>query len=293
MKGHFPDWLKIEAPAEGVLDEMQKLIKGLSLHTVCEEANCPNAGDCFGSHTATFLLMGDVCTRNCSFCAVEHGKPMSLDQNEPLRVAEACRTLGLKYVVLTCVTRDDLSDGGAFHMSSVVRKVKELNPGAKVELLVSDLGGNWEALRCLLDAPLDVIGHNVETVPSLYSKVRPHAIYERSIDLIEKAKKTTPHILTKSGIMVGLGERFDEVVQVMKDLLSAGCDIFTIGQYLQPSPHHFPLREYVSPAQYEEYERKAYELGFKSVVAGPLVRSSYRADICYQKAFKKGGDKVI
>jgi len=293
LKGYFPDWLKIEAPAEGVLDEMQKLIKGLSLHTVCEEANCPNAGDCFGSHTATFLLMGDVCTRNCSFCAVEHGKPMPLDQNEPQRVAEACRTLELKYVVLTCVTRDDLSDGGAFHMASVVRKVKELNPGAKVELLVSDLGGNWEALRCLLDAPLDVIGHNVETVPSLYSKVRPHAIYERSIDLIEKAKKTTPHILTKSGIMVGLGERFDEVVQVMKDLLSAGCDIFTIGQYLQPSPRHFPVKEYVSPAQYVEYERKAYELGFKSVVAGPLVRSSYRADICYEKAFKKGGDKVI
>jgi lipoic acid synthetase len=178
-------------------------------------------------------------------------------------------------------------------MASVVRKVKELNPGANVELLVSDLGGNWEALRCLLEAPLDVIGHNVETVPSLYPKVRPQAIYKRSIDLIEKAKKIAPHILTKSGIMVGLGERFDEVVQVMKDLLSAGCDIFTIGQYLQPSPHHFPLREYVSPAQYEEYERKAYELGFKSVVAGPLVRSSYRADICYEKAFKKGGDKVI
>jgi len=277
MNGEFPEWLKIPAPDEKSLYEMQDLIKGMTLHTVCEEALCPNVGECFKSRTATFLLMGDVCTRNCNFCAVRHGNPLPLDPDEPRHIAEACKALGLKYVVLTCVTRDDLADGGASHMALVVREVKKLNPGAKVELLTSDLGGSRDALKNLLEAPLDVLAHNVETVPSLYPAVRPQANYERSLAVIEMAKAIAPKVLTKSGIMVGLGETYEEVIKVMSDLISVGCDILTIGQYLQPSPSHLPVKEFVPPKQYQMYEQKGLELGFKYVVAGPLVRSSYRA----------------
>jgi len=277
MNGEFPEWLKIPAPDEKSLYEMQDLIKGMTLHTVCEEALCPNVGECFKSRTATFLLMGDVCTRNCNFCAVRHGNPLPLDPDEPRHIAEACKALGLKYVVLTCVTRDDLADGGASHMALVVKEVKILNPGAKVELLTSDLGGSRDALKNLLEAPLDVLAHNVETVPSLYPVVRPQANYERSLAVIEMAKTIAPKVLTKSGIMVGLGEKFEEVIEVMSDLISVGCDILTIGQYLQPSPSHLPVKEFVPPKQYQMYEQKGLELGFKYVVAGPLVRSSYRA----------------
>lgn len=277
MNGEFPEWLKIPAPDEKSLYEMQDLIKGMTLHTVCEEALCPNVGECFKSRTATFLLMGDVCTRNCNFCAVRHGNPLPLDPDEPRHIAEACKALGLKYVVLTCVTRDDLADGGASHMALVVKEVKILNPGAKVELLTSDLGGSRDALKNLLEAPLDVLAHNVETVPSLYPVVRPQANYERSLAVIEMAKTIAPKVLTKSGIMVGLGEKFEEVIEVMCDLISVGCDILTIGQYLQPSPSHLPVKEFVPPKQYQMYEQKGLELGFKYVVAGPLVRSSYRA----------------
>ena len=277
MNGEFPEWLKIPAPDEKSLYEMQDLIKGMTLHTVCEEALCPNVGECFKSRTATFLLMGDVCTRNCNFCAVRHGNPLPLDPDEPRHIAEACKALGLKYVVLTCVTRDDLADGGASHMALVVKEVKILNPGAKVELLTSDLGGSRDALKNLLEAPLDVLAHNVETVPSLYPAVRPQANYERSLAVIEMAKAIAPKVLTKSGIMVGLGETYEEVIEVMSDLISVGCDILTIGQYLQPSPSHLPVKEFVPPKQYQMYEQKGLELGFKYVVAGPLVRSSYRA----------------
>lgn len=277
MNGEFPEWLKIPAPDEKSLYEMQDLIKGMTLHTVCEEALCPNVGECFKSRTATFLLMGDVCTRNCNFCAVRHGNPLPLDPDEPRHIAEACKALGLKYVVLTCVTRDDLADGGASHMALVVKEVKKLNPGAKVELLTSDLAGSRDALKNLLEAPLDVLAHNVETVPSLYPAVRPQANYERSLAVIEMAKTIAPKVLTKSGIMVGLGETYEEVIKVMSDLISVGCDILTIGQYLQPSPSHLPVKEFVPPKQYQMYEQKGLELGFKYVVAGPLVRSSYRA----------------
>ena len=277
MNGEFPEWLKIPAPDEKSLYEMQDLIKGMTLHTVCEEALCPNVGECFKSRTATFLLMGDVCTRNCNFCAVRHGNPLTLDSDEPRHIAEACKALGLKYVVLTCVTRDDLADGGASHMALVVEEVKRLNPGAKVELLTSDLGGSRDALKNLLEAPLDVLAHNVETVPSLYPAVRPQANYERSLAVIEMAKAIAPKVLTKSGIMVGLGETYEEVIEVMCDLISVGCDILTIGQYLQPSPSHLPVKEFVPPKQYQMYEQKGLELGFKYVVAGPLVRSSYKA----------------
>ena len=277
MNQEFPEWLKIPAPDDESLRQMQDLIKGMTLHTVCEEALCPNVGECFKSRTATFLLMGDVCTRNCNFCAVRHGNPLPLDPDEPRHIAEACKALDLKYVVLTCVTRDDLADGGASHMALVVKEVKKLNPGAKVELLTSDLGGNRDALKTLLEAPLDVFAHNVETVPSLYPAVRPQADYERSLAVIEMAKTIAPKVLTKSGIMVGLGETYEEVIEVMSDLISVGCDILTIGQYLQPSPSHLAVREFVHPKQYQMYEQKGLELGFKYVVAGPMVRSSYRA----------------
>jgi lipoic acid synthetase len=277
MNQEFPEWLKIPAPDEESLRQMQDLIKGMTLHTVCEEALCPNVGECFKSRTATFLLMGDVCTRNCNFCAVRHGNPLPLDPDEPRHIAEACKALGLKYVVLTCVTRDDLADGGASHMALVVKEVKKLNPGARVELLTSDLAGNRDALKTLLEAPLDVFAHNVETVPSLYPAVRPQADYERSLAMIEMAKTIAPKVLTKSGIMVGLGETYEEVIEVMSDLISVGCDILTIGQYLQPSPSHLPVKEFVHPKQYQMYEQKGLELGFKYVVTGPLVRSSYRA----------------
>ncbi|WP_213697543.1 lipoyl synthase [Acetomicrobium sp.] len=277
MNQEFPEWLKIPAPDEESLGQMQNLIKGMTLHTVCEEALCPNVGECFKSRTATFLLMGDVCTRNCNFCAVRHGNPLPLDPDEPRHIAEACKALDLKYVVLTCVTRDDLIDGGASHMAFVVKEVKKLNPAARVELLTSDLAGNRDALKTLLEAPLDVLAHNVETVPSLYPAVRPQADYERSLAVIEMAKTIAPKMLTKSGIMVGLGETYEEVIEVMSDLISVGCDILTIGQYLQPSSSHFPVREFVHPKQYQMYEQKGLELGFKYVVAGPLVRSSYKA----------------
>ena len=277
MLDTFPEWLKIPAPDERALKEMQDLVKGLSLHTVCEEANCPNVGECFKSRTATFLLMGKVCTRDCGFCAVSHGKPMPLNPDEPQRVAEASLKLGLKYVVLTCVTRDDLVDGGASYMASVVAEVKKLNPHARVELLVSDLAGNLDALQILLEAPLDVLAHNMETVRSLYKPVRPGALYERSLAILENARKSAPALVTKSGLMLGLGESPDEVEEVMKDLSNAGCDVLTLGQYLQPSPDHFPVKEYITPAKYQAYESKAYELGFKLVLAGPLVRSSYMA----------------
>jgi len=277
MNQEFPEWLKIPAPDEESLRQMQNLIKGMTLHTVCEEALCPNVGECFKSRTATFLLMGDVCTRNCNFCAVRHGNPLPLDPDEPRHIAEACKALDLKYVVLTCVTRDDLADGGALQMALVVKEVKKLNTGVKVELLTSDLAGNRDALKTLLEAPLDVFAHNVETVPSLYPAVRPQADYERSLAVIEMAKTIAPMVLTKSGIMVGLGETYEEVIEVMSNLISVGCDILTIGQYLQPSPSHLPVKEFVPPKQYQMYERKGLELGFKYVVAGPLVRSSYRA----------------
>ncbi|KRT34433.1 lipoyl synthase [Acetomicrobium hydrogeniformans] len=213
MNQEFPEWLKIPAPDEESLRQMQDLIKGMTLHTVCEEALCPNVGECFKSRTATFLLMGDVCTRNCNFCAVRHGNPLPLDPDEPRHIAEACKALGLKYVVLTCVTRDDLADGGASHMALVVKEVKKLNPGARVELLTSDLAGNRDALKTLLEAPLEVLAHNVETVPSLYPAVRPQADYERSLAVIEMAKTIAPKVLTKSGIMVGLGETYEEVIE--------------------------------------------------------------------------------
>ncbi|HHW57718.1 MAG TPA: lipoyl synthase [Clostridia bacterium] len=271
-----PEWLKVRILNEN-LNRMEAFLKNMSLNTVCQSANCPNMGECFGRKTATFMIMGNICTRNCRFCAVEKGHPQPLDEDEPRRVAEAAQKLGLKHVVVTCVTRDDLPDGGAFHFAKTIYELKKL-PGVTIEVLVSDFMGNADSIRTVVEAKPDVINHNVETVPRLYSKVRLKADYLRSLNLLKESKELDPSILTKSGIMVGLGETEEEVIQVMKDLRSVDCDMMTIGQYLRPSAKHIEVAEYVTPQQFKKYEEIGYELGFKYIASGPLVRSSYHAD---------------
>jgi len=271
-----PEWLKVRLLNED-LNRMEAFLKSMSLNTVCQSANCPNMGECFARKTATFMIMGNICTRNCRFCAVEKGHPQPLDEDEPRRVAEAAQKLGLKHVVVTCVTRDDLPDGGASHFAKTIYELKKL-PGVTVEVLVSDFMGKEESIAKVVEAKPDIINHNIETVPRLYSKVRPKADYSRSLNLLKKSKELDPYILTKSGIIVGLGETEEEVIQVMKDLRSVDCDMMTIGQYLRPSAKHIEVAEYVTPQQFERYEEIGYELGFKYVASGPLVRSSYHAD---------------
>ncbi|WP_029688522.1 lipoyl synthase [Thermoanaerobacter sp. A7A] len=271
-----PEWLKVRLLNED-LNRMEAFLKSMSLNTVCQSANCPNMGECFARKTATFMIMGNICTRNCRFCAVEKGHPQPLDEDEPRRIAEAAQKLGLKHVVVTCVTRDDLPDGGASHFAKTIYELKKL-PGVTVEVLVSDFMGKEESIAQVVEAKPDIINHNVETVPRLYPNVRPKADYLRSLNLLKKSKELDPYILTKSGIMVGLGETEEEVIQVMKDLRSVDCDMMTIGQYLRPSAKHIEVAEYVTPQQFKRYEEIGYELGFKYVASGPLVRSSYHAD---------------
>jgi len=272
-----PEWLKVRILSED-LNRMEAFLKNMALNTVCQSANCPNMGECFARRTATFMIMGNICTRNCRFCAVEKGHPQPLDEEEPRRVAEAARRLGLRHVVVTSVTRDDLPDGGASHFAKTIYELKKL-PGVTVEVLVPDFMGNEEAIRTVVEAKPDVINHNVETVPKLYSRVRPKADYIRSLNLLKKVKELDPLILTKSGIMVGLGETEEEVIEVMKDLRDIDCDMMTIGQYLRPSHKHIEVAEYVTPEQFKRYEEIGYKLGFKHVASGPLVRSSYHADV--------------
>ncbi|MBE3579464.1 MAG: lipoyl synthase [Caldanaerobacter subterraneus] len=272
-----PEWLKVRILSED-LNRMEAFLKNMALNTVCQSANCPNMGECFARRTATFMIMGNICTRNCRFCAVGKGHPQPLDEEEPRRVAEAARRLGLRHVVVTSVTRDDLPDGGASHFAKTIYELKKL-PGVTVEVLVPDFMGNEEAIRTVVEAKPDVINHNVETVPRLYSRVRPKADYIRSLNLLKKVKELDPLILTKSGIMVGLGETEEEVVEVMKDLRDIDCDMMTIGQYLRPSHKHIEVAEYVTPEQFKRYEEMGYKLGFKHVASGPLVRSSYHADV--------------
>lgn len=275
----FPPWLTLKAPADDVLARMKSLYDGLALHTVCEEANCPNAGICFANNTATFMLLGSTCTRNCSFCAVRHGRPAEVDPREPENVVKAARALALKHVVITSVTRDDLPDGGAGHFALTIKALRLAVPGVTVEALAPDFGGSVEALAALLRESPAVLNHNVETVPRLYSLVRPGADYRRSIGLLQKAKSFYPGLLTKSGLMVGLGESFGEVLAVMMDLLEAGCDFLTVGQYLAPSESHHPVAEYITPAMFQAYRLKGEALGFKHVASGPLVRSSFEAAV--------------
>lgn len=272
-----PEWLKVRAPRQEVLKEMQKMLKDLKLHTVCESANCPNIGKCFENKTATFMIMGDKCTRGCRFCAVNTCDPNPLDAKEPNHVAMACKQLGLKHVVVTSVTRDDLEDGGANHYAETVKEIRKHNPDSTIELLIPDLQGDWGALKTILDAKPDILNHNVETVPSMYSLVRPDAIYERSLELLRQVKEIDDSIYTKSGIMLGFGEKEEEVINVIKDLKSIDCDILTIGQYLQPSKQHIQLKEYITREKFDELKDIALEMGFKFVAAGSFVRSSYKA----------------
>jgi lipoic acid synthetase len=272
-----PDWLKIKVHSNQSRLEVEKLLSDSSLHTVCEEANCPNLIECFCNKTATFMILGKNCTRNCTFCAVTKGNTENVDPLEPLHIAQAIKELGLKHAVITSVTRDDLPDGGADHFKQVINEIKRLDDKVVIEVLVPDFKGNTEALEKVVAAKPRILNHNIETVSRLYPEVRPMAIYERSLKFISDAKKFDPAILTKSGLMVGLGETKNEVLDTISDLRKSACDFLTIGQYLSPSKLHHPVVEYIHPDVFEEYKLKALEMGFIHVASGPLVRSSYQA----------------
>jgi lipoic acid synthetase len=272
-----PEWLVPRAPKRAALERLNQTFGSMGLHTVCQSARCPNVGECFGRGTATFMVLGDSCTRDCRFCAVRHGQPDRPDPDEPRRVAEAAAMLGLGHVVVTSVTRDDLADGGAGHFAATIRAIRDLLPSARVEVLVPDFGGDGAALRAVMEAAPDVLNHNVETVPRLYQQVRPQAAYRRSLQLLGRAGEMSPGAITKSGLMVGLGETEGEVLAVLGDLREAGVSAVTIGQYLQPTREHLPVAEFIPPARFGEYADRAREMGFRAVMSGPLVRSSYHA----------------
>lgn len=263
---------------QNAIDEISMLMQQLNLNTVCKEANCPNMGECYRRRTATFMIMGSRCSRNCRFCNVTCGQPERLDPKEPIHIAEAAGRLGLKHVVITSVTRDDLPDGGAGHFAEVVRTVRETNPDITIEVLIPDFKGSQKSLDKVIDAKPEVINHNMETIRRLYEEVRPQADYQRSLDVLSYVKSKAPEILTKTGIMAGLGETVEEVFQLMDDVRAAGCNILTIGQYLQPSPAHIAVRQYVSEQQFEAYKKAGMDKGFSFIASGALVRSSYRAE---------------
>ena len=272
-----PPWIRVQAPSGEVYQNLQQLMRSKSLHTVCEEAGCPNMGECWGSGTATFLMLGDVCTRTCGFCDVKHGRPESLDWLEPERVAQAVKRMNLRHAVITSVNRDERRDGGAPIFAMVIRRIRQLLPGCSVEVLVPDFKGSLEALRIVMAARPEILNHNVETVPRLFKQVQPQDQYEWSERVLSHARRLDPDVLTKSGIMVGLGETFEEVQETMRDLRNWGVDILTIGQYLQPSRKHLPIMRYYEPDEFEALKSFGLELGFKWVESAPLVRSSYHA----------------
>jgi len=283
MAERLPPWFKKRMPKPGMMAEMNALLGGLHLNTICQSALCPNIGDCFSRHTATFLVLGDTCTRNCTFCAVSKGKPEPVDPDEPAHVAEAVARLKLRHVVITSVTRDDLPDGGAAHFAAIIRLLKQQDSRLTVEVLVPDFRGSAEALRTVMVARPDVLNHNVETVPRLYPEVRPMADFSRSIGLLKTAKAMDPTVTTKSGLMVGLGETPEEVAGAMESLRAADCDLLTIGQYLAPSPKHHPVVNFVTPEQFDEFARLGKRMGFREVASAPLVRSSFEAAALYGK----------
>lgn len=276
-KPRRPEWLKAPAPVGENYRELKDLVQRLRLHTVCESAACPNTGECWNQRTATFMILGNYCTRRCGFCAVQKGAPLEVDQDEPRRVAEACATLGLRYAVITSVNRDDQKDGGAAIFAATIRAIRERIPGCQVEVLVPDFQGSREAMATVMEAAPDVLNHNIETVPRLYKQVRVGARYERSLEMLAYAHELRPDIPTKSGLMVGLGETNEEVVEVLHDLRAHGVRIATIGQYLRPTPAHLPVLRYATPAEFAAYKEAGMALGFAHVESGPLVRSSYHA----------------
>lgn len=272
-----PSWIKVTAPSGDTYQWLKDLMQKKELHTVCEEAGCPNIGECWGSGTATFLVLGDICTRSCGFCDVMHGKPKPIDWGEPERVARAVQAMGLKHAVITSVNRDERKDGGAPIFAMIIEKIREYQPGCSVEVLIPDFKGSIDALKIVMDAQPEILNHNVETVPRLFKQVQPQDHYEWSQMTLENAKKLDPEVLTKSGIMVGLGEEIEEVKEVMQDLASWGVDILTIGQYLQPSRKHLAIQRYYEPDEFKALEEFGLALGFKWVESAPLVRSSYHA----------------
>lgn len=272
-----PEWIKVRAPGGEGYASTKQVVQSLDLHTVCEEAHCPNLAECWGHRTATFMLLGDVCTRNCGYCAVAHGRPVAVDPQEPERVAAGVERLGLRHVVVTSVDRDDLPDGGAGHFAATARAIKRRQPECTVEVLTPDFKGNPAALAAVVGSPIDVFNHNTETVPRLYKLARPGGRYERCLAMLEAAKQQRPSLLTKTGLMLGLGEEIDEVRAVLADLRAVGCDILTLGQYLQPTRRHLPIARYLTPADFDALGADARALGFRHVESGPLVRSSYHA----------------
>jgi lipoic acid synthetase len=284
----FPPWLKKRLPSGGGVRQTTGLLQELGLETVCKNAHCPNLCECYERGTATFLILGNVCTRNCRFCAVTSGDPEALADDEPERVAEAVRRMGLRHVVITSVTRDDLPDGGSWHYARTIRAVREAVPGAVIEVLTPDFGGDAGAIGTVVAAGPDVYNHNVETVSRLYDAVRPQADYRQSLQVLATVKELAPQMATKSGLMVGLGETPDEVGEVLRDLRGGGCELLTIGQYLSPSEEHHPVVAFVPPAQFEAYEELGRELEFSAVASGPFVRSSYMAEALFER--RKGDD---
>ena len=275
-----PDWIRIKLPTNDRVNQIKQSLRENRLHTVCEEAACPNLGECFSHGTATFMIMGDLCTRRCPFCDVAHGKPQPLDAEEPHNLAHTIAAMALKYVVVTSVNRDDLRDGGAGHFAACIAAIREQSPRTTIEVLTPDFRGRMEvALDILRCQPCDVFNHNLETVPRLYLEARPGADYQTSLQLLQRHKQLLPNVPTKSGLMLGIGETEAEVVQVLKDLLEHGCSMLTLGQYLQPSKEHLAVKEYIHPDQFQRYAEIATELGFKQVASAPLVRSSYHADL--------------
>ena len=283
----LPEWMKVRMPGGPNYIQLKNLLKDSQLHTVCEEARCPNIGECWEARSATFMILGDICTRRCHYCAVTTGKPIGIDVNEPERLAQSVARLGLNYCVITSVNRDDLADGGALVFASCIRKIRELLPECKVEVLIPDFGGSWKALGKVMDAKPDVLNHNIESVRRVFPGVRPLGGYDLSLELLAQAKRLDPDVPTKSGIIVGMGEDIEEVTETMKDLRWVDCDLLTIGQYLRPSPKHLPISRYYTPAEFEALAETGRSLGFKHVASGPLVRSSYHADRQHEAATRK------
>lgn len=273
-----PEWIRVRAPSGETYEWVRGLMRSKELHTVCEEAMCPNLGECWGKGTATFLMMGDTCTRSCGFCDIKTGRPAPMDWLEPNRIAESVKAMNLQHVVITSVNRDERKDGGAPAIAMVIRRIRQIHPGCSIEVLIPDFKGNPDALKIVMDAQPEILNHNVETVPRLFKKVQPQDRYEWALTTLGNAKKMDPLVLTKSGIMLGLGETFDEVVEVMRDLSELKADILTIGQYLQPSKKHLPIDRYYRPEEFDELKRIGLEeMNYKWIESGPLVRSSYRA----------------
>jgi lipoic acid synthetase len=277
MPRRHPDWIKVNAPGSPNYLRLKRMMREKNLHTVCEEARCPNIGECWNHKTATFLILGDTCTRGCRFCAIDKGKPLALDPEEPRNVALTVKDLGLSHIVITSVNRDDLPDGGAAHFAQTVFWVKNLNPGIRVELLIPDFEGNLSALKTVVDSGIEILNHNIETVPRLYGKVRPGHTYECSTNILKTAKSMRPQVLTKTGLMLGVGETSEEVMTTLEDLRANDVDIITLGQYLQPSSRQLKVDRYLDPTEFADFKLAGEKLGFRHVESGPLVRSSYHA----------------